>query len=212
MSDEPRPPIPEDPGKTSAEPPAPSPAPAPSAGTPVAQTDASAPRASTPAPPSAAPASSAAPADAPSDKPEPDDPAFVAGLPHWLRQFVKFAIVGGSGTLVNLGVFSLIIYLYVKAAGTRPLIVEQIASGVAFCVAVVSNYYFNRRWTFRHTGPVMVHFGRFFIVSCVGLGLNVFFYTALHSWAGIGEHLSQFLAIGCVMPFNFLGSKFWAFR
>jgi putative flippase GtrA len=138
--------------------------------------------------------------------------SFVAKLPRWLRQFAKFAIVGGSGTLVNLAVFSLIIYIYVKAVGTRPLVVEQVASGAAFCVAVVSNYYLNRRWTFRHKGPVIAHFGRFFLVSCVGLALNVFFYTALHSWAGLGEHLAQLLAIGCVMPFNFIGSKLWAFR
>lgn len=136
----------------------------------------------------------------------------LASWPPWLRQFAKFALVGGTGTVVNLAVFSLIIYVYVKAAGTRPLIVEQIASGVAFCVAVVSNFALNRRWTFRHTGPVIPHFGRFFLVSCAGLALNVFFYTALHQWAGIGEHLSELLAIGCVMPLNFVGSKFWAFR
>lgn len=133
-------------------------------------------------------------------------------LPPWLRQFVKFALVGGTGTIVNLAVFSLIIYAYVKAAETRPLIVEQVASGIAFCFAVISNFVLNRRWTFRHTGPVIPHFGRFFLVSCVGLGLNVFFYTALHQWGGLGEHLSELLAIGCVMPVNFIGSKFWAFR
>jgi len=136
----------------------------------------------------------------------------LAGWPRWLRQFVKFALVGGSGTLVNLGVFSLIIYVYVEAVGTRPLIVEQIASGVAFCVAVVTNFTLNRRWTFRHSGPLVRHFGRFFLVSCVGLALNVFCYTALHEWAGLGEHLSELIAIGCVMPVNFVGSKFWAFR
>jgi putative flippase GtrA len=137
---------------------------------------------------------------------------FICGLPPWLRQFIKFAVVGGTGTIINLAVFSLIIWLYVEAAGTRPLVVEQIASGIAFCVAVFSNYYFNRRWTFRHSGPVIARFGRFFLVSCVGLALNVFFYTALHQWAGVGEHLSELLAIACVMPVNFIGSKFWAFR
>jgi len=136
----------------------------------------------------------------------------LAGLPPWLRQFVKFAIVGGTGTVVNLAVFSIIIYAYVKAAGTRPLLVEQVASGVAFCVAVVSNFILNRRWTFRHTGPLIPHFGRFFLVSCVGLALNVFLYTVLHERGSLGEHLSELLAIACVMPINFLGSKFWAFR
>jgi putative flippase GtrA len=136
----------------------------------------------------------------------------LTGLPPWLRQFVKFAIVGGAGTIVNLAVFSTIIYAYVKAAGSRPLLVEQMASGIAFCVAVVSNFLLNRRWTFRHTGSLIPHFGRFFLVSCVGLALNVFLYTVLHERAGLGEHLSELLAIACVMPINFLGSKFWAFR
>ncbi|MBM3147441.1 MAG: GtrA family protein [Actinobacteria bacterium] len=136
----------------------------------------------------------------------------LAGLPPWLRQFVKFAIVGGTGTVVNLTVFSIIIYAYVKAAGSRPLLVEQVASGIAFCVAVVSNFVLNRRWTFRHTGPLIPHFGRFFLVSCVGLALNVLLYTMLHEHGGLGEHLSELLAIACVMPMNFLGSKLWAFR
>lgn len=136
----------------------------------------------------------------------------LAGLPPWLRQLAKFAIVGGTGTVVNLTIFSLIIYAYVKAAGSRPLLVEQMASGIAFCVAVVSNFVLNRRWTFRHTGPLIPHFGRFFLISCVGLALNVFLYTMLHERGGLGEHLSELLAIACVMPVNFLGSKLWAFR
>ncbi len=133
-------------------------------------------------------------------------------LPAWLREFVKFALVGGTGTAVNLAVFSAIIFMYSGLAGSRPLVVEQVASGAAFCVAVVSNFVLNRRWTFRHTGPVIPHFGRFFVVSCGGLALNVLCYTALHEWAGLGEVLSELLAIGCVMPFNFAGSKLWAFR
>lgn len=139
-------------------------------------------------------------------------PGRLARVPRGLRQFVKFAVVGGVGTLVNLAVFSFIIFVWVKARGTRPLLVEQVASGVAFCVAVVSNFVLNRRWTFRHRGPVITHFSRFFVVSLVGLGLNVLGYTALHQWLGLEEHLSQLLAIGIVTPFNFFGSKLWAFR
>ncbi len=133
-------------------------------------------------------------------------------LPKALRQFIKFALVGASGTLVNLAVFSSILFAWVKVQESRPLLVEQMASGVAFCVAVVSNFVLNRRWTFRHSGPVAIHFGRFFLVSLIGLGINVVAYTALHQGAGIQEHLSEFLAIGVVMPVNFVGSKWWAFR
>jgi putative flippase GtrA len=137
---------------------------------------------------------------------------FVDRVPPGLRQFIKFAIVGGTGTIVNLIIFSLIIAIYGHAHGDRSLLVEQIASGVAFCVAVVNNFVLNRRWTFHHEGPIIPHFGRFFVVSLLGLGLNVFSYTLFHHWLGIEEHVSQFLANCVVTPFNFVGSKLWAFK
>jgi putative flippase GtrA len=83
---------------------------------------------------------------------------------------------------------------------------------VAFCVAVISNFLLNRRWTFHHTGPMIPHFGRFFIVSLIGLGLNLLSFTLLHNVAGVEVHVSQLLAIFIVTPLNFVGSKWWAFR
>ena len=132
-------------------------------------------------------------------------------IPGSFRQFVKFAIVGGSGTLVNLLVFTLLIHFWGVFAAERPLAWEQVASGIAFCVAVVNNFTLNRCWTFRHKGPVVQRFGRFFTVSLLGLGLNVLVFTGLRK-IGVEPHLSQLLAILIVTPFNFLGSKLWAFR
>ncbi len=136
----------------------------------------------------------------------------LARLPEWLRQFVKFAIVGGSGTLVNFVVFSLIIWIGGQMAGGRPLALQLFANAAAFCVAVVSNFTFNRQWTFRRKCRPVVRFSRFFVVSLTGLGLNMLIYTLLHTYADLGPHLTQLLTILLVMPFNFVGSKFWAFR
>src|SRR6201999_4374227 len=57
----------------------------------------------------------------------------------WL-QLLKFGVVGGSGYLINLGVFAFLsgnlgVYHAVAAVG-------------AFCVAVTSNFLWNRYWTF----------------------------------------------------------------
>jgi putative flippase GtrA len=125
---------------------------------------------------------------------------------------VKFAVVGGSGTLVNLGVFSLLIFVWHRAASSDPGLYEQFASGAAFCVAVVSNFVLNRYWTFRHRGGIIKHFGRFFVVSLIGLGINELAFTGLHNGLGVEAHITQLLAILIVMPFNFAGSKWWAFR
>ena len=55
-------------------------------------------------------------------------------------QLLKFGLVGGSGYLINLAVFALLsgnlgVYHAVAAVG-------------AFCVAVTSNFLWNRYWTF----------------------------------------------------------------
>ena len=55
-------------------------------------------------------------------------------------QLLKFGIVGGSGYLINLAVFAFL-------AGS--LDVHHIAAAIgAFCVAVTSNFLWNRYWTF----------------------------------------------------------------
>jgi dolichol-phosphate mannosyltransferase len=138
--------------------------------------------------------------------------SFLARFPVGLRQFVKFGLVGGTGTLVNLGVFSLLIFIWHRAASSDPGVFKQLASGIAFCVAVLSNFLLNRQWTFRHTGRIIPNFGRFFIVSLVGLGLNELSFTLLNSVGHVEVHVSQLLAILIVTPVNFVGSKWWAFR
>ena len=66
-----------------------------------------------------------------------------------VRQFVKFGIVGASGFVVNLIVFTLL--QHVVQHHDRPLQYYVIYS-IAFLTGGVSNYYFNRIWTFRSTG------------------------------------------------------------
>lgn len=128
------------------------------------------------------------------------------------KQFVKFALVGGVGTIVNLLVLKLTLTIWSEFNATTPFAVEVFASAVAFLVAVVNNFLFNRWWTFRSTGPAHVEFGKFLTVSLAGLGLNTLAFSLFRGHLGLPVLLSQLLAIGCVLPFNFLVNKFWSFR
>jgi putative flippase GtrA len=128
------------------------------------------------------------------------------------KQFVKFAIVGGLGTLVNLVVLRLTLLAWELTAQTTPLSVEILASALAFLVAVVNNFLLNRWWTFRSTGPAHLEFGKFLTVSLAGLGLNTVAFAFFRAHLELHVMLSQLLAIGCVLPFNFLLNKFWSFR
>lgn len=122
---------------------------------------------------------------------------------NWM-QLLKFGIVGGSGYLVNLAVFAVLAGLlgmhYVLAAV------------IAFCVAVSSNFFWNRRWTF---GPGDGHAGfqaaRFFTVSIAALLINLTVLEALVVGASVGKLPAQAIAVALAMPFNFVGNKLWTF-
>jgi dolichol-phosphate mannosyltransferase len=119
-------------------------------------------------------------------------------------QLLRFGIVGGSGYVINLAVFALL-------AGNLG-VHHSLAAVGAFCVAVTSNFLWNRYWTF---GPGGASAGfqaaRFFAVSLASLGLNLVVLEALVSGGGIGDLTAQAIAVAVAMPFNFLGNKLWTF-
>jgi putative flippase GtrA len=122
---------------------------------------------------------------------------------NWL-QLVKFGLVGGSGYLINLGVFALL-------AGS--LGVQHLAAAVAaFCVAVTNNFLWNRYWTFAAgDAPAGFQAARFFTVSIASLGLNLAVLEALVASGSFGELGAQAVAVAVAMPFNFLGNRLWTF-
>jgi dolichol-phosphate mannosyltransferase len=122
---------------------------------------------------------------------------------NWI-QLAKFCAVGASGYVVNLAVYTALVHgadaHYVPAAI------------VSFLVAVTNNYTWNRLWTFRRQRGHVAYQGlRFLVVSCLALGANILFLTALIA-AGLGEVPAQAVAIILVTPLNFVGNKLWSFR
>jgi len=127
-------------------------------------------------------------------------------------QFVKFAVVGAIGTIVNLAVLKLTLLLWGQFNESTPFAVEAFASGLAFAVAVVNNYLLNRWWTFRSSGTMSTEFLRFLVVSLCGLALNELVFWVFRAQLELHVMVSQLLAIACVLPFNFVVNKLWSFR
>lgn len=120
------------------------------------------------------------------------------------HQLIRFCVVGASGYLVNLAVFSALVY----GAGAH----HAPAAVGAFCVAWTSNFVFNKFWTFRRHGLSALQQGtRYLTVSLVALGLNLILLEALVR-SGTPEVLAQAIAIAAVMPVNFLLNRRWSFR
>ena len=118
-------------------------------------------------------------------------------------QLLKFGFVGASGYLINLAVFAAL----VEGAGVH----HAIGAVGAFSVAVSSNFYWNRHWTFRASdGHAGFQAARFFTVSAAGLLINLAILEALVG-AGLDALPSQAIAVATVMPINFVGNKLWTF-
>lgn len=117
-------------------------------------------------------------------------------------QFLRFCAVGASGYAVNLAVYAALL-----EAGLHYLA----AAAISFLVAAVSNYAWNRTWTFRTSAaPVFGQGMRALIVSGLSLGANQLFLLVLVS-AGASHLAAQAVAIVLVTPFSFVANKLWAF-
>jgi dolichol-phosphate mannosyltransferase len=122
---------------------------------------------------------------------------------HNWEQLVKFCVVGGTGYVVNLAVYSLLVGVFE--------IHYLPAAFCSFLVAVTNNYFWNRHWTFRaQRGHVAYQGARFLVVSTLALGANLVVLHLLVT-AGLGEIPAQAIAIVLVTPINFIGNKLWSF-
>jgi putative flippase GtrA len=123
---------------------------------------------------------------------------------NWL-QLVRFAVVGGSGYIVNLCVFAACVHLF--------SIDYRISAVIAFVVAVCNNFWLNRHWTFgakdHHAGVQAV---RFFAVYVLTSAVAYAVLIALVDGAGLPKVLSQAIANGAVAPLSFVAQKMWCFR
>ncbi len=121
----------------------------------------------------------------------------------WM-QLLKFGLVGGSGYLINLAVFSVL----ADSVGLHHIP----AAICAFTVALTNNFFWNRHWTFDSgDGHAGFQAARFLAVSIGALLINLVVLEVLISGASMGDLGAQAIAVAVAMPFNFLGNKLWTF-
>ncbi len=121
---------------------------------------------------------------------------------NWL-ELIRYCCVGGSGYLINLGVFLL----------ADPSMPYTLAFTVAFGCAASSNFLWNRLWTFRvNHGRPHHQYARFLTVSVAALGLDLVVLRALVELADVAKPPAAAVAILVALPVSFLGNKLWTFR
>jgi len=121
---------------------------------------------------------------------------------NWL-ELVRFCVVGGSGYVINVGLFWL-------AYRDLPYMVAFV---IAFAVAATNNFIWNRVWTFKiEHGVPHVQYARFLTVSLAALAIDLAALALLVEVVGVHKPIAAAIAIVVATPISFLGNKLWSFR
>ncbi len=136
-------------------------------------------------------------------------------------RFLKFTVVGTIGASVDFGVFNLLsTLLHVNAV---------LSSMISFCMAVTSNFLWNRFWTYPDSRSKRIthQVSQFILVSLFGLSIRTPLFAFLeplldHEFQNnlpvqgidpnfLGHNLALALSVGVVMFGNFFINRFWTY-
>jgi putative flippase GtrA len=132
--------------------------------------------------------------------------------PKELSRFVKFSLVGAVGAIIDFGLLNLL-----RGYFGWPLFW---ANTVSVGVAILSNFTWNRLWTYpeSRTRKKRKQLPQFVLINLIGLMINNLIVVGLDAVLVpyIGEpwsyNLAKAVAIGVVLFWNFGANRLWTYR
>jgi dolichol-phosphate mannosyltransferase len=127
--------------------------------------------------------------------------------PEKMKEFMKFAVVGGSGVLVNMGCF----FVFTRYAGIR----IEFASPMAIEISILTNFFLNNAWTFRKRDTRVGFAGRilrYHLVTAVAGLVNYFTLLLLAKVVGLHDLVSNLIGIILGTFINFFLNSLWTWR
>ena len=138
------------------------------------------------------------------------------------ERFIKFSIVGISGTIIDFGIFNLLLYIRLSSI---------FASTISFIIAVFNNFYWNRNWTYPESKihPIATQLIKFSSVSLAGLLIRTILYKLIEqpsinyaermiseniflSAEVVGKNISLAFVIIIVLFWNYLANRYWTYK
>jgi putative flippase GtrA len=138
-------------------------------------------------------------------------------------RFLRFIVVGTIGAVVDFTTFNLLNGLLHMPAVW--------AQAVSFTIAVISNFTWNRLWTYpdSRTKTMSRQLFQFFIVNAAGLGIRTPIFSGLEiplrnlftnvippiphlSPSFLGHNFSLAVAVVVVMMWNFFVNRYWTYN
>ncbi len=136
-------------------------------------------------------------------------------------QLAKFGATGAANFAIDIGVLALLVISFYPDANvisTAPFAIFKI---ISFLLATINSYLWNKFWSFnnKNTENVASEFGKFILVSSIGIIINVSIAALTNSlrgntsidpktWAAIAAMTGSV----ATLTWNFLGYKFIVFK
>jgi len=122
-----------------------------------------------------------------------------------VKQFIKFCLIGGFNTFVDLGVYVFF---------TRVLHWWWLAAAVmAFMFAATCSFLLNKYWTFKvNHNKLSTEYFKFILVASGGLFWTLFLMYIFIDYFGWYDILAKVVTIIIVMNWNFWLQKYWTFK
>ena len=121
-------------------------------------------------------------------------------------RFFLYALIGGASALVDWSLFYILAILQD---------IHYLLSGtISFLFAVIFNYYVGIKFLFDSTARFSKQTEIFlvFLVSMVGLGINLFFLFLFSTWLAISLMLSKIMASFFTLGWNFSMRNYYVFK
>jgi putative flippase GtrA len=149
--------------------------------------------------------------------------------PRRIERFTKFAIVGTIGAVVDFAVLNIMKLIFERmdlgSGWQLPMQVDDVqlaaANAISFSAAVLSNFTWNRVWTFPESRerPLVRQLIQFTMVNVLGLVINTVIVLVMNRYVFqlfLSERLSynfaKAIAIIVVLFWNFGVNLLWTYR
>lgn len=156
-----------------------------------------------------------------------------------LERFLKFAVVGAIGAVIDLTITNILLNTIFKPTLDNPTAPAIFAASCGFTVAVISNFIWNRYWTYPESraGNLAKQLVQFFMVNIVGLLIRgfivgtfaapftgfityeakIFFPALVAQWPAdtygkLGANMAVIMALVIVMMWNFFVNRKWTYK
>lgn len=164
--------------------------------------------------------------------------ALFGGHAKEVERFIRFVIVGVIGAVVDFSTLNLLQSSVLVPIDPYHNVKIGLATGISFCAAVLSNFFWNRYWTYpdSRSKSVRRQLAMFYSVNTAALIFRLIFVSltflffadfgeqalinlsliesplSIQSLHQLGTNIAQILAVGLAMFWNFTINRIWTYN